>query len=78
MQPYIIDGITIERVAPKGPYSLVIVWKHGVESVQANGHNPQLVRAAESQITRNSRVISRIELRDLTGPLETIWAADWI
>lgn len=61
------------RSEPDGPYSLVVIWNDGRETIQARGHSPMGVREAESTIARNPRVISRIELRDSGGLLETIW-----
>jgi hypothetical protein len=61
----------------RGPYSLMVHWNDGRVTEQANGHSPTIVREAEQQVTRNPRVISRIVLVDLTGPLDTIWSKDW-
>lgn len=77
LPPYIIDGIEIERVEPRGPYSLIVTFTHGVKKEIANGHDPQAVRAAESRVARNPAVIDRIELRDLDSVLETIWSRTW-
>lgn len=61
----------------RDPYSLVCTFTSGVEIVCASGHDPVTVREAESRIARNPAAIARIELRDLTGPLETLWANTW-
>ena len=63
----------------RGPYSLLVAFQFdpSIWREIANGHCPQEVRAAHDRVARNPAVIHRIELHDLTGPLETIWAADW-
>jgi hypothetical protein len=63
--------------ADKGPYSLRAVFADGRTQIVETGHAPMDVRSAESRVSRNPRVIARIELHDLTGRLETIWAASW-
>ena len=60
-----------------GPYQLVCRFQNGLERVIEAGHNPSVVRNAHNRISRNPAMVARIELRDLTGPLETIWSASW-
>lgn len=75
---YTICGFPIEVVdARPTPYRLVAVFTHGRELIVASGHSPSIVRAAEDRIARNPLVIARIELRDGSGVLETIWANTW-
>lgn len=62
---------------PRPPYSLVIMWQDGRETVQSEGHSPSLVLEAESHIARNLKAIKRIEFRDLDGCLQTLWDAKW-
>ena len=59
------------------PYTLVAVFTHGHEVPVKSGHCPVEVREAERRVARNPQAIKRIELRDLDGCLETIWANDW-
>lgn len=59
------------------PYTLVAIFVQGHEIHVQSGHNPMEVRAAAERVSRNPKVIRRIELRDLTGVLETIWANTW-
>jgi len=74
-----IMGFDIKEVQPipAGPYRLVVRFTFGKETVQASGHNPCEVRAAERTVARNPKVIDRIELRDSCGCLETIWSRHW-
>ena len=60
-----------------GPYSLVAVMTAGHEITIARGHCPRSVRTAHNRVSRNPAAVSRIELRDLTGTLETVWAKTW-
>jgi hypothetical protein len=59
-------------------YKLLIKWTDGRVETVAEGNNPSEVRAAEARVSRNPRVIDRIELHDLTGPLETLWSRSWV
>lgn len=59
------------------PYSLIVFWQDGRREIVAEGHDPPAVSRQERTIARNAAVIRRIELHDLTGCLETLWAADW-
>ena len=73
-----ICGFEVEVVDPKPvPYKLVALFTFGKRLVIAAGHNPTVVREAESRVARNPKVIDRIVLEDLTGPLETIWSREW-
>ncbi len=58
-------------------YSLVAIKTFGEEHIQRQGHNPSEVRAAHLNISRNPKVIRRIELRDHEGPIETVWDKTW-
>ena len=60
-----------------GPYRLLVTFSDGRILTLASGHNPQDVRRAEQRVSRNPNVIARVELVDLTGPLETIWDSSW-
>lgn len=61
-------------------YRLVVVWRDGREQVVYDSDNPREARAAEKRVSRNPKVIDRIELRDNGGKtrLETIWSRDWL
>jgi hypothetical protein len=58
------------------PYSIVVLWQDGRSEIVATSHNP-LELANAPMVSRNPRVINRIELHDLTGCLETVWSAEW-
>ena len=64
-------------MAVKAPYSLVVKFRDGRVETIASGHDPVATRRNESRVSRNSELIARIELHDLSGALETIWAASW-
>ena len=68
LQPY--------RGAALSPYKLVIHWRHGLDQVYATGYSPGAVRAFETKIARDGRVIDKITLQD-SSILETIWNRSW-
>lgn len=73
-------GFEIEeyKASPQpAPYKLLVKFHHGKILVQAEGHNPTEVRAAEKHVARNAKVIESIVLHDNSGPLETIWRHTW-
>jgi hypothetical protein len=59
------------------PYSLVAIHRDGRETVVMRGHNPTEVGEANTRVARNPKEIARIELRDLSGVLNTYWAYTW-
>lgn len=58
-------------------YRLVTVWNDGRETVIEEGYNPSEVRAANERVSRRPSHIARLELRDGSGCLETIWCSSW-
>ena len=59
------------------PYKLVVVFTHGATKVLHRSHSPVEARAAHDRVSRNPKVIERIELHDHEGVLETIWNKNW-
>ncbi len=66
-----------EHLRSSGPYQLRVIWKRGREDVITRGHDPTLVRSAESRVARNTQDISKIILCDQEGVIETIWDSCW-
>lgn len=58
-------------------FSLRIYWRDGRVETHRSGHDPRAVRAAAAGIAPNERLMDRIVLEDLTGPLDTLWARSW-
>lgn len=59
------------------PYKLVAKMKQGHSITVLESHNPQDCIDGESRIAHDPRTVQRIEVRDLTGVLRTLWDADW-
>lgn len=73
---YSLMGFEVPQVKPAA-YWLLVKFVGGREHVQGASDNPTTARAFESQVTRNRKVIDRIELHDTDGCLDTIWSRDW-
>lgn len=58
------------------PYRVIVTWQNGTRTIVAESPNPTELAGAPT-VSRNPRVIKRIEIHDLTGPLETVWDASW-
>lgn len=76
-EPYIIDGIKIERVRASPTFKLIVYFTFGKILVQAQCYMPSHVRAAHDQVARNPKVIKRIEMHDHEGCIDTIWDNTW-
>ena len=59
------------------PYRLIAVFQTGYDVLIEEGDDPVSVRAAHTKVSRNRKAVSRIELHDPSGCLETIWQFNW-
>lgn len=60
------------------PYFIRLTWQNGHVSEVGQSHNPSETREyGYCKISRHPRVVKRVEMFDLTGPLEAIFDADW-
>lgn len=78
MEPYIIDGVTIERVRAHRPYALMVDFTFGKTLEIERGHDPKKVAEAHNRVARNPKVIDRIYLTDSCGTLMTFWSKEWV
>lgn len=61
------------------PYRLVVQRDGLPDLIVSEGHNPGLVLEVVKKITLSaSGFISRVELRDGCGVLETVWSRSWL
>lgn len=58
-------------------YKLIAIFQQGHEAEVASSYNPSEVIEAESKIAHDPKIIRRIEVRDLTGVIRTLWDASW-
>lgn len=57
-------------------YKLIVFWQDGRKTIEKETYNPVELHGAPT-ISRNPQAISRIEIHDGFGCLETVWDARW-
>jgi hypothetical protein len=62
----------------KRAYFIRITWQDGRTTDHGHSSSPTVTREyGKHNVSRNHRVIKRIEMWDTTGPLQAFWDASW-
>lgn len=59
-------------------YRAIVVFNQGHSVLVYEGFNPdEAKRAGRERVSRDPRVIDRIEIQDREGVIETLWRKEW-